>query len=168
MLGKRGPSMASRPVAAAALRAKLLRPLHPAMPDVWASGADGVAEDLVASLDEGIEQIVRFADLWRSVVPPEAAGLNPDVFIPLLRRVHGDRDVTVEGEQIILSLRVDTEAPIAFSAVGAIPLPQRGEVPSDTTLQKLLPWFAYKRWASAEEVLCSLAFHRFILNKLSR
>ena len=47
----------------------------------------------------GIEQIVRFADLWRSIVPPEAAGLNPDVFIPLLRRVHGDCDLTVEGEQ---------------------------------------------------------------------
>eukprot|EP00966_Prymnesium_polylepis_P047850 1108132-Prymnesium_polylepis.1 len=47
----------------------------------------------------GIQQIVRFADLWRSTVPPEAAGLNPDVFVPLLRRVHGDCDLTVEGEQ---------------------------------------------------------------------
>ena len=44
-----------------------------------------------------------------------------------------------QARLIVLSLPIDGEAPIVLSAMEAIPLFERDEVPSDTTLQELLP-----------------------------
>ena len=43
-----------------------------------------------------------------------------------------------QARLIVLSLPVDSEAPIVLFAVEAIPLFERDEVPSDTTLQEIL------------------------------